>query len=39
MKFIFMIMLLIVEEHPTDFKDYVVSDVLPLNHALIHTNK
>ena len=22
---------------PTDFKDYVVSDVLPLNHALVHT--
>jgi len=22
---------------PTDYKDYVVSDVLPLNHALVHT--
>ena len=22
---------------PTDYKDYVISDVLPLNHALVHT--
>ena len=22
---------------PTDYKDYIISDVLPLNHALVHT--